>query len=214
MLRIIIGVYWGPRRESISECASRLGQHFEALKVSSDGLSQWYRQGRRKPEATNPFDVSSSEVLAQLLERGVNRRDDNRQGIPELGFRVSLWNGDRSGCSASTQVGCGMCSPVKGLSNVALLDVSLSPGAALKPKEMVMLLKRMIEIWDPDTGKVFRNVDVPGKGDNGPDWEEVVYALYQTLSTSEEQSVPTGTVEPFARGRLWIGSNQRHLFEP
>jgi len=107
-----------------------------------------------------------------------------------------------------------MCSPVKGLSNVALLDVSLSPGAALKPKEMVMLLKRMIEIWDPDTGKVFRNVDVPGKGDNGPDWEEVVYALYQTLSTSEEQSVPTGTVEPFARGRLWIGSNQRHLFEP
>ena len=213
MKKIAIGVYWGPRRESVLECANRLGQHFEALRQLSEALSLWYRQASRKQKAMESLEVFKPEALVKLLERGVNRRDDNHQPIAELGFRVSLWNGDRGGWSAATQVGCGMYSPVKGLSNVALLSVDFSTESSLKPEEMLLLLRRMIEIWDPDTGKVFRNVEIAEKGDDGLDWEEVVYALYRSSSALVEPRVVTGEVESFARGLIWIETKKYHLFE-
>jgi hypothetical protein len=44
--------------------------------------------------------------------------------------------------------------------------------------------------------------------------EELVYALYRSSTAiGDETPTPAGTVEEFARGRLWIAASQDHFFE-
>src|SRR5215469_965301 len=102
-MSITLLVSWGARREDILKCASRVARHFSALATTSENLAEWYPLGRRrKPKADNPVDVGSVAVLEALLRRGANRKDVGREVIPELGFGISLWNGDRGNWSSST----------------------------------------------------------------------------------------------------------------
>src|SRR5580658_6009481 len=122
-MRVFVGVYWGDRREKVAQCTDLLERHFATLAKASENLSHWYHGGRRRATPDMLVDTGSPEALAELLKRGVNRRDIDLQIMPELGFRMGLWNGGARGWSAGTSVTCGLYSKNKNLSNSANLNV-------------------------------------------------------------------------------------------
>lgn len=209
----MVSVYWGPRREDRAQCAMRVKAHFAALSSASANLGRWYHRGRERPSVDRPVDVSSSEALITLIEAGANRRDDNRNIIPELGFHVGFWNGAAGGWSASTDITCGLYAKTKGLSNVALLSVDFDAKSALSASEMARLLKRLIESWDPDTGKVWQSYWWPNATGENAELRERVYVSYRTSGDTPYICQPTILGEPFGRGRLWYDSTQEHFFK-
>jgi hypothetical protein len=152
----LVGVYWRRRADAFDECAARLARHFEALATASEGLARWYEQARRKPKVPREVPVRDRVALADLLSKGVNRTDIGRNPIPDLGWLVMLWNGDRGRLSASTSVHCG-CTTLH-VGNAALLKVSSEDREALSRAPAVELLKALVEIWQPDSGVVSNSV--------------------------------------------------------
>jgi len=213
MERVLVSVYWGPRRESVGSCAARLIQHFAALSEVSENLALWYHRGERKPKPEGLVDIRSVEALKLLLESGTTCRDDNHRQIRELGFGVGLWNGETGGWSASTDVHCGSYSKAKGLSNVALLSVGFDAKPALSPTDMVRLLKRFVEIWEPEHGKVWQNFWWPNIDNADAELRERVLADYRASHAVQEGNKPVGTAETFGRGWLWLDQAQEPFFK-
>jgi hypothetical protein len=93
-----VGAYWGPRKESRQDCASRISVFLHALTAQDAALSRWYRLlgSRKEPLRELPHDV---DALLPLL--GVNRRDIGREIIVELGFDFTGWNGWKAELPAS-----------------------------------------------------------------------------------------------------------------
>jgi hypothetical protein len=175
MPRTLVAVYWGARRETLDACAQRTLRHFEALAGVSEHLGRWHKLGRRKPSTDRPVDVTSGEVVTDLLAAGVNRTDIGREVIPELGWSMSLWNGDAGGWSASVRIHCGLYSRVRGLSNAAYVSVNDDAGSAFSTADAEALLARWVQIWTPDRGVVERSDGAE------PAVELAVYAASRSL---------------------------------
>jgi hypothetical protein len=106
---IYVGSYWGSRREDAEECAARLRKCLKALAGVSPVFTHWRPKGRSAAEAVAADEVVASQ-LAELLRRGVNRRDMGGTPIEELGYSWSAWNGlSKSPAAVSTT--CGATSP-------------------------------------------------------------------------------------------------------
>jgi hypothetical protein len=144
-----VGIYWAVRDESFEDRLRRLEGHFGALAATSDALARWYAKAWRKPREPKEIFVREPEVLRALLAKGVNRTDIDKTVITELGWSVHLWNADRCGLSASTSIGCGKTSPF--VRNVALVDCTEDGEGVLDDASAVELLKRWVEVWEPDT---------------------------------------------------------------
>jgi len=200
-MRIFAGVYWSARREDVSQCAMRAEKHFAMLADVSENLSQWYRGGRRKPAADMCVDARSPQVLGMLLNEGVNRKDVGAEIMHELGFGLSLWNRDSGGWSVGTTVKCGLYSQNKNLSNVANLSIEVEENKAPNSATMVGVLERLIEIWEPESGRVEQNFMPPYEGDEVPRGEDILYASYWVSRAGEKGR--GGAVERFGRGWLW-----------
>src|SRR5206468_127335 len=54
------------------------------------------------------------DAIRNLLERGVNRRDDDRQVIPELGYGLGLWSGRPGDEAFGLTIHCGSTSKLVG----------------------------------------------------------------------------------------------------
>jgi hypothetical protein len=203
----------------LEQCVARVQRHFSALADASPNLQLWFRKARSKSKANTPIDVTSSDGLRQDLLSGRNRQDvGSREVIPELGFGISFWNGDAGGWTASTSVTCGLYSAVRTISNVALLSVDFGNSASMPPAEMLALLKRLIEVWQPDKGYVFQ-LDMPLEDDDAEP-QRVSYATYRSQAAEDkrrwffrEESKPAGRTEEFSNGRLWIDDSLGPRFE-
>lgn len=204
-MRVFIGVYWGARREDITQCTSRLERHFATMAKTSGLLCHWYHGSRRRPTPDLIVDTGSPEGAAELLKRGVNRKDSDRQIMPDLGFMVGLWNGVAGGWSAGTSVNCGLYSKNKNLSNVANLNIEAEDAVAPSPAMMVDLLERLIEVWEPESGRVEQRYMSPYEGDEIPEGEDILYASYSTSGKAETGAA--GTIVSREPGRLWVSAN-------
>lgn len=144
----LLGLYWGPRRQDVEACAGLWLHALHAL--SGKGFSTYYQKGRsRKDALRRPIDLTLASIQA-ILAKGVNRRDDNREPIPELGFHFSAWSGHRDGEAYSVSGTCGCWS--ERVSNTFVLDLPTSGPYSL-PQALTSLKQvfgDLVEIWQPD----------------------------------------------------------------
>ena len=148
----LIGLYWSARQESLDHCSDRCFASLSALQAH--GFNSFFRLGRtRKAALKQPFEVSLAAVR-ESLERGVNRRDTDRQPIPELGYSFSFWSGGSDDEAYSVSTTCGCYSQYVGNHFVLSLP---SAGARSLPsalQDALALFGVLTEIWTPDRGIV------------------------------------------------------------
>lgn len=170
MASTLVGVYWSARSDDLSGCTKKALDHFRLL-AQFRGLDRWFRKAARKPKAPSEVDVTSAEMLTGLWK--VNRRDTDRTVITELGWSLSLWNGDLNGLSASTGLHCSSTS--KWVGNSALVEVDRDSAIGIEDAAAIELLKKLVELWDADTGIVSHST----WDEKQQRREEVVIASYE-----------------------------------
>ena len=144
----LLGLYWGPRRESVEECAERWLRALRTL--SEHGFSTYYQKGQsRKDALRRPIDLTPQSIHA-LLAKGVNRRDDNRQPIAQLGFSFAAWSGHADGEAYEVSGTCGCWSDV--VSNRFLLNLPANGrhSVASALPQLRQAFAELIQIWQPD----------------------------------------------------------------
>ncbi|MCX6544504.1 MAG: hypothetical protein NTV05_08830 [Acidobacteria bacterium] len=90
---MIIGVYWTARPESAEEVANRLSRFLGSLSTNGKELKlgQWFRKGSSRASARKRLATDASSIAKALR---TNRRDVDGTVMLELGYRLSIWNGD------------------------------------------------------------------------------------------------------------------------
>ncbi|RWE72902.1 MAG: hypothetical protein EOS63_29410 [Mesorhizobium sp.] len=157
-MAVNINVYWGPRKRTAKDSIPQLQAHFRALAIADERLASWAPLGRslKKAMASEPIDTSAASNLQHLLEKGQNKTDiAPRQPIPELGYRVSLWNQRRGNVEASTSIHCGAYSEYlsRDSQNNACLELNCMAGAEPFGAEVLLaLFHRFVEILETRLG--------------------------------------------------------------
>jgi hypothetical protein len=75
------------------------------------------------------------------------------------------------------------------------------------------VFKRLIEIWDPVTGKIWQSYLYPNVNDKNSQWRERVYADFQSARETPAPSAVTSTASALNGGILSIHESQRKYFE-
>ena len=156
MKRMTLRTFWGPRRESVDECADRLLPFMEELARCDEAFTHWYQLGRSRRDALKRrVDFHDRERLVGLLKKGRHRGDDTHEVIEDLGFRVSVWNGGEPDKEVSLSVCCGSYTEVVGLSpNNAAIRFPKNPDKLADPEHASRVLAVVAKHWSPDRGKI------------------------------------------------------------
>ena len=148
---LFIGAYWGPRQESVGQCADRLMVCFELLRDCDEVLSRWFEKGKSPREALGqPVDLLSHEKTLQLLESGRRKRELDRTTIEDLGYRVSLWNGQASTKSANVSICCGIHAENPHLLNSVVFDLPEDLTGLPDRDQCMKILRIFVDTWEPD----------------------------------------------------------------
>jgi len=170
--------FWGPRRESIDECAERLSAFLPELAECDEAFSRWFELGRSRTEALKrSVELHDRERLVGLLKQGRNRRDDNHKVSEDLGFRVGVWNGGGPDKEADLSVCCGSYTEAVGLSpNNAAIGFPKNAGRLADSEHASRVLAVVAKHWSPDRGKILSSEykDVGGS----KKWLDVDWILY------------------------------------
>lgn len=146
-----VAAYWGPRRETATECARRAKLFFHMLARCHPTFHQWYRRGRGAPRGLPGHPVRPEEdEWEQLFLRGRNRTDFGKKVIEDLGFSQLVWNDKKEYTFLSLH--CGAYSPWGGPNNCILEPPSEQPirGQILSMPVLSGVLTSMATAWDPD----------------------------------------------------------------
>ena len=151
--RYILGAYWGPRRESVDDCARRLSRFMHDLCDCDPALATWFAKGYSRQKALKSVvDAKDPEVARSLLDRGRNRRDTDGGAIEALGFGVSFWNGAEKNKVAGLSVNCGLfAQPSRGyLGNSVVLSLPMDLGELFWAERMAHVVAATALAWEPD----------------------------------------------------------------
>jgi hypothetical protein len=154
---IHVAAEWGPRRATVDECGALVSRSFQLLSALSVNLSGWRKVGSKGPV----LDLRDSEAIKKLLLSGRNRRDIDKSVISELGFLVTVWNGNLT-AEAQCTIKCGGYSTVGGLRNRVLVRLDFSLAAQLGADGLAKALGDLIDLWGADSGAVFSLDDSTG----------------------------------------------------
>jgi hypothetical protein len=147
-----IGAYWGARREDAEACARRMAASVELLKPVDPLFASWFKGSKSlKQSLARPLELELSS-LQKYIQRNL-MRDDRRQPMEDLGFRVSLWNGHQGGNHAFLSIGCG--GYWEQVSNRCVLTPpDEGPGSerVLTTPVQVESLRALATAWEPDWG--------------------------------------------------------------
>ena len=147
-----VGAYWGPRGESVDQCAERLSRLLVSLGEIDPRLGSWFKTGgSRKAALKRPVDPSI-DALQELLLAGRLRRDNEARSVmSELGFRAGLWNGQD--VEVGLSVRCGSPAAISGMtSNTLVMQLPLAEGEALalyRREVALEVLRSVVTAWQP-----------------------------------------------------------------
>lgn len=152
----LLGLYWNARQQSLDECADQCLRTILAMREA--GFNGFFQRGRSGKAVHRGEVEMTPEALSGLLARGVCRRDDNREPIPELGWSIGLWSGRSYDESFGLDIHCGCFSESVG-NNVVLTLPSSGPHslaqARVKAEE---LFDELVALWQPEQA-ILCNVD-------------------------------------------------------
>ena len=133
-----IGAYWSQRQESKESAAERVSAFLRALAGLGDDFTTWYSKGKSRAAALrSPIGLDAPSIARKLNS---NRRDADRQPIPDLGFQFSAWNGAEASISATLGN--------QHVRNAVVLDVEDAGGHAEHAYRAIM--EQMVRVFDPD----------------------------------------------------------------
>lgn len=154
-----VAVYWEARRADVGDCAHRLECTFSSLLQASSLLSNWESlRGAARKKKSDPESIKTltRDQLAELLRKGVNKKDSNGEPIPDLGFSASFWNGYKDENAAGIRATCGSYTANPNLGNSVVLQwpESLACSSAENFKTCINVLTDLAVIWQADWGIV------------------------------------------------------------
>jgi len=147
--RSYAGAYWAGRREDVESCTDRLVRFLAALGEAHPLLETWFEPGNSRVSGAEWPVEPTPQVIRALLLAGRHRGDVDGSVIEELGFLVSLWNGQES--DAGLTVGCGRYSKAVGNAVVLNLPQAHGLGAEIyRPHAASRVMKALVSAWEPD----------------------------------------------------------------
>jgi hypothetical protein len=157
---MIIGVYWTARPESAEEAGNRLSRFLGSLSASEQELKlgQWFLKGSSRAAARKRLPTDSSSIAKALR---TNRRDVDGSVLPELGFRLSVWNGEH--VSFDTTIG----SSSAYVTNAAVLSFPDS-ALLLSADQGQALLQAAVSAFEPEHGVVASHKQLVGSNEANP----------------------------------------------
>src|SRR5438094_7055921 len=108
----LLGLYWEARAQPLDECADLCLRTLRTMRDT--GFDGFFERGRSRKAALRRAIDLTHDAIRNLLERGVNRRDDDRQVIPELGYGLGLWSGRPGDEAFGLTIHCGSTSKLVG----------------------------------------------------------------------------------------------------
>lgn len=144
-----LGAYWGSRRESLPACADRLTTCLGRLGEIDPSLASWFERARSRRAATSEVALEP-ESMRNILNKGVNRRDEDGRVLAELGYSVGLWNRAKPTIGLGCTVGAHPSS--KGILNCFVLDFPPPEAEAQRlyePSVAKAILEVIVEAWEP-----------------------------------------------------------------
>jgi hypothetical protein len=141
---------WGERRESASACADRaVGFLHEIQSLSKAFVNLGPIEGDLDEVDAKPRRLTK-KLLQDVFERGVNRRDDDRSIIEDLGFSATLANPDYS-IVIRMHAGC-YCRIIPNICTVEILKLSNVTKRLISIPIMSRLFEEAVVAWEPERG--------------------------------------------------------------
>ena len=169
-----VGIYWGPRKESVAECAKRAKSFLQNLARIDPLFAQWFETGRSLEDtlARKVVEITEASLEALFLE-GQQRRSIT-PGDDELGSLVSMWTGDPDSETVGLGMTCGCYSTSLSISNPSVLDLPKKEPVAsriLQTPKLVEIMLCAVSAWEPD-------------------WVVVNSDMYRELSPKRKRNAP------------------------
>ncbi|WP_437293713.1 Imm52 family immunity protein [Sorangium sp. So ce426] len=165
---MFVAAYWSQRKESKESASERMARFLGALSGLGEEFSTWFSKGRSRAAALqSPVAVDAASIARSLIP---NRRDVDRQPIPDLGFRFAVWNGSRASLSAT--IGCWN----QHVRNAVVLDVGSDDARSEDWYRTV--LGEMIHAFDPDHAVVTSDSYLAKRGAGNP-WEAGMFTYHR-----------------------------------
>lgn len=205
MTRYTLCSYRKIRERDADGCAEDISLLLLKLKRINPEIFQWKSPALSKKKAlASPYvDGDDLETIRELVGKGVNRRDDNKEIIKELGFLVSFWNGTTKPEKAATlSITNGGFSPVVSNSVVLVFPEFGDLGSNDELAEALVLAA--VQPIDAESALLYRDqIDRPGDDvflDRGAYLaKSFSYAGRAKLSHDADNSVDVGSGDIFLK---------------
>jgi hypothetical protein len=211
---LYLGAYWGPRQESIGQCADRLAAFLEGLCDCDDAFAQWYEKGKsRKSALRKPFNFRANKNVLNILESGRHCRDLDRSVMDDLGFHVGLWNGGTETHSVSISISCGLYCPNPHLRNSVVITLPEDLGGLADKDRCVRVLKIVADTWEPDWAGVISKASRNARAFN-PAMPFVDWMFYINRIGIDRAKLPTAATASEIEGKGTVVIVQDRPIDP
>jgi len=144
-----------PQHEVPATCASRLAQMLQGLEAIHPSLSRWFAAAEKHGDESVPADPISpaEEHLTRLFENGRFQNEGVHRPMPELGYRVSGWNGRTDDCRAHFEVEAGSYAHYRAFPNGVSLQLrkrTAANGSLVTPTVLKSSLLNIAAGWQPE----------------------------------------------------------------
>lgn len=146
---------WRPRAESTHDCAVRLARMLDGLAKAHPAFSRWNKQANSRAAADKSAWVMPPDIdeLTRVFDKGRQYKDRPRIPWPEIGYRVSAWNGIDPPYGASLSVAPGTYSEARSLPNTIDLKVNRAVPDNTDFVNIAVLKPALLSVatsWEPD----------------------------------------------------------------
>lgn len=148
-------VSWEGRRETPMQCAKRIKSMINQFSIVYPVCEHWYSKHTSTQTSQNPIDCDNEAYLASMLEAGMNRADDNRSKIADLGYYASMFAYYNHTPDASIECHCGA------YASTATNRVWFEANVSMNIHDIALhssIMQAMIKAWDPDSAFITDNI--------------------------------------------------------
>lgn len=147
------GVYWGPRQESLEDCAEKIFLTFNFLREMDSSFNLWYPTRKpKKKEIIKAVDLNLEGIYNLLkLDRTY---DDYGRLLDDLGYKIYLKSDSNFEKAHVLSITCSCSNEY--VPNVVVLNLSSSKQLFyLREFTLVKsIYDKFAQIWDPEEGRI------------------------------------------------------------